>query len=521
MCDKQQEKGGFERNMKRTAINLMASIAAMITNIIIGFWISPYVIVHIGIEANGFITLANNFITYASLVVTALNSMASRFIAIEYIKKDYKRANLYYNSVFWGNFIIVAVVLPISVLLIWYLELVINIPHNILIDVKVLFSFVFLNFFLQTGAPNWECSTFVTNRLDRVYIPNMLATLFRGFFLFAIMTFFKPKVWYVGLVSSIILIITLIIGWYNTKILTPELYIVRDRILCSWKTVKDLVGAGIWNSISSIGSMLLSGLDLLICNVFIGSTEMGILALAKLLPSYMQNFSMAIFNAFNPELVINYASGDKEKLVHDLKRAMKIMSSLLSVPLCGLIVMSGDFFKLWVPSQNPHILACLTIVMCMGYSVTSGTQILNCVFSTVNKVRTNSLIIILCGAISTGLVFVLINTTNLGIYAIAGVSVMVDLLRMQVYTLPVGTRYLEIDVKPFYRHEIFCLVDLGFLCIVAILIRRCFVVNNWKEFIFVAGIVGSVCMVVNIFFYLGKEERKSLLETIRRKIGRK
>lgn len=507
--------------MKRTAINLIASIAAMITNIIIGFWISPYVIAHIGIEANGFITLANNFITYASLAVTALNSMASRFIAIEYINKDYKRANLYYNSVFWGNLIIVAIFLPGFILLIRYLELVVNVPNNILIDVKILFSFIFLNFFMHTGAPNWECSTFITNRLDRVYVPNMLTTVFRCLFLFAVMTLFQPRVWYVGLASSIVLFITLVIGWYNTKTLTPELYIAHDRILCSWKVIKELVGAGIWNSISSIGSMLLSGLDLLICNVFIGSTEMGILALGKLLPSYMQNFSMAIFNAFNPELVINYASGDKEKLVHDLKRAMKIMSALLSVPLCGLIVMSGDFFKLWIPSQNPHILVRLTVVMCMGYSVTSGTQILNCVFLTVNKVRTNSLIIIMCGAISTVLVFVLINTTNLGIYAIAGVSVVVDLFRMQVYTVPVATHYLEIDSKPFYRHEVFCLIDLVFLCTLAMMIRRCFTVNNWMDFILVAGIVGSTCMVINIFFYLGKEERKSLFETMHRKIRRK
>lgn len=507
--------------MKRTAINLAASIASMITNIIIGFWLSPYVIAHIGIEANGFITLASNFITYASLAVTALNSMASRFIAIEYIKKDYKKANLYYNSVFWGNLIIVAIFLPVSILLIRYLELVINIPQNILIDVKILFGFVFLNFFLHTGAPNWECSTFITNRLERVYVPNMLTAVFRCFFLFAVMTLFQPRVWYVSLASSVVLVITLAIGRYNTKTLTPELHIARDRILCSWNAIKELVGAGIWNSISSIGSMLLSGLDLLICNVFIGSAEMGVLALAKLLPSYIQNFYMAIFHAFNPEIVINYASGDKERMVHDLKRAMKIMSAILSVPLCGLIVMSGDFFKLWVPSQNPDILVRLTIVMCMGYSITSGTEILNCIFSTVNKVRTNSLIIILCGVISTALVFVLIKTTNLGIYAIAGVSVVVNLIRIQVYTVPVATKYLDLDTKPFYRHEVFCLIDLVLLCAVAMLLRLCFTVNNWVEFILVAGIIGSVCMIVNLFFYLKKDERKSLLETVRRKIRRK
>ena len=103
---------------KKTIINVVSSLMVLVTNIIIGFWLSPFIVENIGVEANGFVTLANNFVTYANLIVNALNSMAARFITMEYVKKNYKKANAYYNSVFWGNLIIVAVLILPAVYLI-------------------------------------------------------------------------------------------------------------------------------------------------------------------------------------------------------------------------------------------------------------------------------------------------------------------------------------------------------------------------------------------------------------------
>lgn len=70
------------RSNRKTIINLICSISVLITNVIISFFLSPYIVKHIGVEANGFVTLANNFVTYANLIVTALNSMAARFITV-------------------------------------------------------------------------------------------------------------------------------------------------------------------------------------------------------------------------------------------------------------------------------------------------------------------------------------------------------------------------------------------------------------------------------------------------------
>lgn len=67
---------------------------------------------------------------------------------------------------------------------------------------------------------------------------------------------------------------------------------------------------------------------------------------------------------------------------------------------------------------------------------TSGTQILYNVFSTVNRVKTNSIVVVVSGIFSILLTITLIKYTNIGIYAVAGISTIVTLLRNMLFTLP-------------------------------------------------------------------------------------
>lgn len=74
----------------KTTVNLICALLAMGTNLVINFFLSPFIVEKIGVEANGFIQLATNFTTIASLVTIALNSMAGRFISLNYHKRRFE-----------------------------------------------------------------------------------------------------------------------------------------------------------------------------------------------------------------------------------------------------------------------------------------------------------------------------------------------------------------------------------------------------------------------------------------------
>lgn len=506
---------------QKTAINLVCSVGVLIANLLISFFLSPYIIRTIGVEANGFVNLANNFTAYASLVVAALNAMAARFILFSYVNKDYEKANLYYNSVFWGNLIIVGICLLASFFLIWKLEILIDIPLHLIGDVKFLFILVFAAFLLRTGAPNWDCGTYLTNRLDRTYIPTMAAAAFKCIFLVTVFSVFKPRVWVVSLCGLITTMSLLAVEWYNTTTLTPELRISLRKPICSWAVIKELVGSGIWNSISSAGNMLLHSVDLLICNLSLGATAMGVLSLSKTIPNIYIQLAESLRGAFGPELNYYFATNDKDSMLKAMRRAMKLTAVTLTVPVAGVIVMSDRFFALWVPSQDAAQLQVLTVLGLMNYVLVSGIVILYSMFTIANKVKYNSIAQMICGVSSLVITLLLIRFTDWDLYAVAGVSCTIGILRDLFFTIPVTSRFIGVKWTTFFPQVGLSVLCSAIIIVIGLLVRPILPSDTWPTFFLTCGVIAVLGLGANMFIILNKDERAHLIGIFKRKFFRK
>ena len=119
---------------KRLMINLIANLISFSIQMAVSFVLSPYLVTKLGNEAYGFIGLANNFVSYATILTVALNSMAGRFISVAINKKDYQKANEYYVSTFLANVAMSIIIAILSMIMIFNLNHIINISsciHNI------------------------------------------------------------------------------------------------------------------------------------------------------------------------------------------------------------------------------------------------------------------------------------------------------------------------------------------------------------------------------------------------------
>ena len=127
---------------QQSALNIIGSIVVVAINVAINFLLSPYIVENLGVEANGYITLANNFVSYIALVSMALNSMAGRFILIEHRQGNTQSVNEYYSSVLLGDWFLAGIILLPMVLFVLFIGHVINVPVDQLADTKILFAIV-------------------------------------------------------------------------------------------------------------------------------------------------------------------------------------------------------------------------------------------------------------------------------------------------------------------------------------------------------------------------------------------
>ena len=92
-------------------LNFVTSIISMIVSLGISFVLTPYLIENLGKEAYAFYPIANNFVSYMTIITMTLNSMASRFITIEISRQNKKKAQEYFSSVLGANIVLASLLL--------------------------------------------------------------------------------------------------------------------------------------------------------------------------------------------------------------------------------------------------------------------------------------------------------------------------------------------------------------------------------------------------------------------------
>ncbi|MBR3988306.1 MAG: hypothetical protein IKK10_03280 [Clostridia bacterium] len=486
-------------------VNMIAALVSFGVNGAISFFIIPFVKENVGDGAYGFINLANNFVQYAYIIAVALNSMASRFITMRIYENDYEGAKKYFNSVLFSNIILAVIFAVPSVFIIAFLEKIINIPLDLVADVKLLFTFIFSNFLLTIISSVFGSATYIRNKLYLTSMVTITTSLLRGILLLLVYSFLPSYVFYMGLVALMMTCVTCISNTSFTRRLVPELKISRKYF--DIKAIKELLMSGIWNTVMKLGQTLLDSLDLLITNLFISAVAMDVLAIAKTVPVLISSVMSSITGVFAPNFNITYAQKKYDVLVKDIRQAIKIMGAIINIPIAILTVFGYAFFELWVPTEDTRALQILSLLTISKLIVSGSIDCMSSIFTVTNKLKANAFAVLVSGVVSVAATFLLVMYTDLGIFAVAGVSSVCSLLRNLCFTVPYSARCLNLKWYTFYKDVAKSV--LSYLLMIAIGFAGTYFlsITSWMQLIIYAVIFGVICLLVSYFVIMNKNER--------------
>lgn len=505
---------------KRIGINMVFSIISFILNMFISFFITPYITENLGADAYGFVKLANDFANYASLFSIALNSMASRFIMLEREKKNIEGAKKYYSSVTIAN-IVLSVILTIpAILCVIFVDQILDVPVSLLFEVRLTFAVTFIGFLVNLSFSTFSNCYYLTNRLDINNIQNMLSNLFRVSCILILFAVFSPNISFMAIGGLVSTAFVIVFNLHYHRKLTPDL--IYDSHSFDWAAVRKVIAAGIWNSLTKLSQIFSSGLDLLVTNIFIGSTEMGFLSVAKTIPNLIVSLNATVANVFSPNMMQLYAKGDIKRLKIASISAMRFMCLFVTVPTAILITMGEDFFSLWVPGQPVKMINILAILTVINSCVTGPMQPLYQIFTITNKVRQSSIVMILYGFISILCTYICLQTTDLGLYAVAGVSLFGSVLVALCYHLPFAAIYIGLPWYTFFPTIAKSILSLVVVSTIGWIINSVFPLNeSWFAWFIGAIATGCIGLFLNALLILNKKERSLLIQTIQERMKKK
>jgi O-antigen/teichoic acid export membrane protein len=510
------------KNKRQLVINFFSSSLAFVVGPVINFILYPYLIKHIGVEAFGFTGLALSFVSYAQLVTIALNSMAGRFITIKIHENDYDGANRYMNSVFWANAAIGALILAASAACVYYLENLVRVPAEILLDVKMLFAFTFFSFFLNVMDATFGVGVFASNRLEIAAIRDIATGLLRACVLFVLYWYFAPRVSYIGIAALIMNAAILVTNVIFTAKLLPKLVI--DRKFFDFKAVLEIASAGVWNVFSKLGAILSQGLDLLIANLFISATAMGTVSVSKTIPVVLLSVLIMIANLFSPQITISYAQKDFEEIKRQVKFLMKMVGMFISLPVALILVYGDSFYTLWLPTQDAQLLRWLTFVSVGGLAISGSIQGLSNIYTVVNKIKTPTIFSFAVSMVNLGLIFILLHfsqTDTQKMFVVTGVTAAVGIICNMTFTPIYAAKCLGYKWNEFYSEMMKNIFSFAAVSGALFFVKKFFSASTWTQLVLLAVVTAAVGLALNLFVVFSRQERGRLYTLFYEKVAAK
>jgi O-antigen/teichoic acid export membrane protein len=485
----------------------------------INFVLTPIIVEKVGDAAYGFIGLANNFVSYANVFTIVINSMASRFITLELTKRKEEEANKYYSSVLILDILMSAVVAIASAIIIFNLHSILNIPTELTSDVKITFVIAFINLILSIMNTVFTVATFAKDRLDIDAIRNIVGNIIKAIFLIIVFSILTPKIYYITLGGLIYTVFAIIVNIKITKKIAPELK--YDKKLYSIEKVKTLAKSGIWNSLNSLSKMLLTGLDLLIANIFVGPEAMGILSVAKTIPTSIETLLGAVANIFSPQFIILYSQHKIKELVKSVNFSLKVVGLLMIVPIAGFIAFGTEFYTLWLPSKTVNEISqiqILSVLSLLPYLISVSNYTLFILDTTTNKLKRPVMVTMIMSVVSTLTTLILLKVTNLGIFAVAGVSSIYWCTKVFFFNTINAAKNLRIKWNAFFNQFLKNLLCFGIIIMIFTAVNYFLILNTWKNFIIVIGIMGIIGYIITFYILLKKDERKVIYNIIKKRL---
>ena len=381
----------------------------------IGLWLTPYLLKHLGIAAYGLIPLAMFLSQYVSVIINAINMSINRFLLIALQKKQDQDANEIFNTSLVIILVFIVVQALVMGIILFDITTFFTIPQELIVDATWLFGLTFVGFSISLFRSVFGTSMFAYNRLDILRTIDIVQNLVRVISIVSLFMYDEPSLKYIGMANLLAALSAVVPTLYYFKKFTPQLKVNVSSF--SKHRVSELSKMSTWVLINQVGVLLLGNIDLYLVNKWIGTQATGEYAIVLQFISIVKVASGLLAAVFAPVFMIYYAEGQYVKLRDMALLAIKVMSIVTIIPLSIIIYFSGDIISVWLGSEYSYIKDILSFSLLFLIFTIPIMPLYNITIS-FNRVKIPAMIVILNGLINVSMIYLLLTYTDLGLWAV-------------------------------------------------------------------------------------------------------
>ncbi|MCP4133782.1 MAG: polysaccharide biosynthesis protein [bacterium] len=510
--DQNNSKNSENLAMKSTSLALSAisNWAALLVNVAMGFFLTPYIIEHIGKAQYGIWALVVSIIGYYGLLDLGVASAVMRYIARYVGQKKHESLNQVINTSLVIFLFIGLIALAVSILAVDALGNFFHIAAHDYNEFKLCLWIMGGSAAVMLPTSIFQVAIVAHERFILRNIITIISALLRGTGIIIVLLQGGGLVG-ISWINFSIIVFTGLLNFIMVKKYFSHIHLSPRFIKKAMAAA--LLSFGFFSSISQVGILLKTKLDAAVIGRYINMESVGVYSVAALLTGYIMNLTIALSGVFQPRLAAMAGLHDDEALKNAITRFSVIVSTLvMGFGVCTYFC-TEDFLMLWVPDNFGEIgdavivIFVLTVVIILDMMNDVSVNALRAV----NKHKYFALQTIVEGMANLALSIYLATR-----YGIIGVA---------VGTL-IPTVITKLIIQPIYCCKIFHINWFEFM--LKILIRPLLVIStmiagltyaeivppaySYPALILKGAVIFGLYIVLAYFFCFSKENRAEIME---------
>lgn len=343
---------------RRVAKNSIYLYGRTFLTMIIGFYSSRVILQALGVDDFGLYNVVGGFVAMFNLVTDSLAAATQRFITVEIGKQEKGDINKVFGAVICIHIMMAIVfVFLLESIGLWFLNHKLNIPEN---------SYYAANWVFQLSVLTGVVCIFSTPYYGVIVAhEKMKAFAYLGLFgsvaklaiAFCILYFGGDKLILYASLSTLVTIITqFIIMRYCNKTI-PDIHFWVNRDKTALKPMFSFAAIDFFGSFANVMSG--QGVTIII-NLFFGVAVNAARAITGQVQVFVNRFSIDFGMALSPQIMKEYAGGDKERSLDLCFRGAKFSFILMMIPMVPIFVRIESILKIWLvdyPEYTPQFVS--------------------------------------------------------------------------------------------------------------------------------------------------------------------
>jgi len=397
--------------------NITANWVGYGLNLVIMFFMSPFVVRTLGDERYGVWSLLMSLTGYLGLVEIGTRAGLGRYINYYLGKEDTPKLNATISTAM-AMFCVVGVVLFLvaGALAVFVDTLFSKIPANVVSEARIVILCVAANLFLSFLSAAFKQLLQAFERFELTNATDLAVLALRTSGMIAVLVTVKSLA-LMAVVHVAGGVLGVAMNYLMARRQFPALEL-RPRLITRGR-FREIFGFSVWAFVNDIGMRLLYTTDTLVIMILLGPKEVTYYAVGGMLLMRSRGLVLQGTRIFSPQIIQYCAKQDWKGLRILFKRGSNLAMAVTIPIMTGLIMFGHEFLTLWMGPLRADRGYPVLCILASSQFFALAWSITGSIYSGLNRVKLGALLIILQGIINLGLTLVFVLIFNMGIEGVA------------------------------------------------------------------------------------------------------